>query len=87
MDRTANPAPKINIADRSPAWTGTGCYVSPQPTIMRDVYDRTTGETKLTRLHLWPGRPGEEPIIPCKPALCRECERERTWHDHGEVDA
>lgn len=71
---------------RSPAWTMRGCYVSPFPVVIGQVYDPATGEQRLMRRHLFPptSHPAEPPVVPCKPTLCRECERERAWHDHGE---
>lgn len=85
MRRPSNTAAKINIADRSPAWTGTGCYVSPVPVQISDQYNRMTGDYERTRQHLFYQPDGT--VVRCKPNLCRECGREADWHDHGGIDA
>jgi hypothetical protein len=60
-------------------------YISPIPAEERlSYYNRVEGGPVMERVHLWPDRDGI--ILPCNPALCRECERERTWKEgqtHG----
>lgn len=59
------------------------CYVSPIPAEFRLDYRVRDIEGNATwrRVHLWPMPDGG--VMLCNPALCRECERERSWHDHG----
>lgn len=76
--RNHDPAPPMRPA----GWRGIGCYVSPYPAQISERYDYTTGDYVMVRQHIFQQANG----IPakCNPAACRECERERTWHDHGE---
>lgn len=62
----------------------SGCYVSPFPTAIQPTYRRrrADGQPSMERVHLLPMRGGG--IEACNPRLCRECEREQSWHDHGE---
>lgn len=61
----------------------SGCYVSPIPAaIQPNYYRRVDGWPKMERVHLFPRPDGG--VSPCNPDCCRECERERSWHDHGE---
>ena len=59
-------------------------YVSPIPTHTAQAARRSIHEQPRTeRVHMWPSRSthyGDAGLsTPCNPALCRECERERTW--------
>lgn len=60
-----------------------GCYVSPIPAEFRLDYRvrDVEGNALYRRVHLWPSPDGD--VHPCNPTLCRECEREMSWHDHG----
>lgn len=59
-------------------------YASPIPAVMMRQPRRSVNEEpRSARVHMWPARErypdfSDQPI-PCVPALCRECERERTW--------
>lgn len=62
-----------------------GCYVSPIPLKLEMVYNQQIADYVPVFRHHWP-RENNVPI-PCNPRCCRECNRERDNHDHGESDA
>lgn len=71
---------------RSPAWTMEGNYVSDIPAIVATVYDPMIGDYREQRTHLF-YQPDGVSVRHCKPNLCRECERERSWRVDGETEA
>lgn len=80
-----NSAPAEPTPPHNPAWPGPGCYVSPFPASFSEQYDYSTGDYVKIRQHFFPEADGTRRR--CNPTACRECERERTWHDHGETEA
>lgn len=60
-----------------------GCYISPVPARLAPNYrNRVEGAPTIDRLHFFTDANGSEQ--PCDPRACRECERERSWHDYGD---